>query len=442
MNVRSAQPPTGDEERVGALMTSVERLVAERRDAEALKLWNEAAAILPNHPRVLNERARRLALGGDVAAAKAVLEQVVAATPRHVPYLLSLAAVLRSLGQREEELSVLERALAVEPRHVIVLLQKGALLELMGKPRAAATIYTSALESLPPGARLPPPVAAHVAYARNHIAQNGEKIAAMLEARLRPLQSAQSAPEQVMRVNRALERMLGRKRIYVPQPTSMYFPFLQNYEFHPRGAFPWLEALEAAAEAIREETLAVLAGDRDGLQPYIARSAGQPLDQWRELNHSRRWSAYFLWKNGERDAEHCSRCPRTAAALAQTPQMDVPGRGPTAFFSVLDAHTHIPAHTGSSNARLIAHLPLVIPEGCRFRVGAETRHWRFGEAWVFDDTIEHEAWNDSDVPRAILIFDVWNPQLTSLERDLVREATVVFAEYGQAEGGIPGEINA
>jgi aspartyl/asparaginyl beta-hydroxylase (cupin superfamily) len=57
---------------------------------------------------------------------------------------------------------------------------------------------------------------------------------------------------------------------------------------------------------------------------------------------------------------------------------------------------------------------------------------------VFDDTIEHEAWNDSDVPRAILIFDVWNPQLTSLERDLVREATVVFAEYSQAEGHMPG----
>src|SRR5690348_8335208 len=132
MNVRSAQTPTGNEERVNALMTSVERLVAERRDAEALKLWSEATAILPNHPRVLHERARRLAVGGDAPAAKAVLEQVVALSPRHVPYLLSLAAVVRTLGQREEELAILERALAVEPRHVIVLLQKGALLELMG----------------------------------------------------------------------------------------------------------------------------------------------------------------------------------------------------------------------------------------------------------------------------------------------------------------------
>jgi ornithine lipid ester-linked acyl 2-hydroxylase len=438
MTVRPAQAPSSGEERVSALMASVERLVAERRDAEALQLWTEAAAILPNHPRVLHERARRLALGGDAAAAKAVLEQVLAAAPRHVPYLLSLAAVLRTLGQRDEELGVLERALAVEPRHVIVLLQKGALLELMGKPRAAAVIYTSALESLPPGARLPPAVAAHVAYARNHIAQNSENIARMLESRLRPLRSSQSAPEALLRVDRALERMLGRKRIYTPQPTSMYFPFLRNYEFHPREAFPWLEALEAASEPIRDEVLGVLAGDRAGLQPYIAYSAGLPLDQWRDLNHSRRWSAYFLWKDAHQDEEHCSRCPRTAAALAQTPQVDIPGRGPTAFFSVLDAHTHIPAHTGSSNARLTVHLPLVVPPGCRFRVGGETREWRFGHAWVFDDTIEHEAWNDSDAPRAILIFDVWNPELTALERDLVREANVVFAEYNQSEGSIPG----
>jgi aspartate beta-hydroxylase len=438
MNVRSAQPPTGDEERVSALMTGVERLVAERRDAEALKLWSEAAAILPDHPRVLHEQARRLALGGDAHAAKAVLEQVLARAPRHVPYLLSLAAVLRTLGQREEELGLLERALAVEPRHLIVLLQKGALLELMGKPRAAAVVYTSALESLPPGARLPPPVAAHIAYARNHIAQNAERIAALLDSRLRPLKSARGAPDEVLRVDRALERMLGRKRIYAPQPTSMYFPFLQNYEFHPRSAFPWLEALEAASEAIRDEALAVLAGDGTGLQPYIAYSSGLPLDQWRELNHSRRWSAYFFWKDGRHDEEHCGRCPRTAAALTRTPQVDIPNRGPTAFISVLDAHTHIPPHTGSSNARLTVHLPLVIPGSCRFRVGAETKEWRFGEAWVFDDTIEHEAWNDSGVPRAILIFDVWNPQLTSLERDLVREATVVFAEYSQVEGSMPG----
>ena len=439
MNTRAGpvQAPSAVEQKVLALMASVERLVAERRDTEALRLWNEAAALLPEHPLVLHERARRLALGGEAAAARELLERVVAAAPGHVPFLLSLSAVQRTLGQRDEELATLERALALEPRHFIVLLQKGALLELMGKPRAAAVIYTNALEALPAGVRLPSPVAAHVTHARTHIAQNGERLAEILQSRLESLRPADK-PQTLMRFDRALDRVLGRKRIYAPQPTAMHFPFLRNYEFSPREDVPWLEAVEGASQAIREELLGVLASDREGLVPYIAYPEGLPLDQWRELNHSRRWSAYFLWKDGNRQEEHCARCPRTLAALAQTPQVDIPGRGPTAFFSILDPRTHIPAHTGVTNARLTVHLPLIVPGACRFRVGAEIREWRFGEGWVFDDTIEHEAWNDADAPRAILIFDIWNPQLTALERDLVREATVVLAAYNHAEGNIPG----
>jgi aspartyl/asparaginyl beta-hydroxylase (cupin superfamily) len=85
-------------------------------------------------------------------------------------------------------------------------------------------------------------------------------------------------------------------------------------------------------------------------------------------------------------------------------------------------------------------LPLIVPPNCRFRVGGETREWHAGAAWVFDDTIEHEAWNDSDVPRAILIFDVWNPELTALERDLVRETTAALAEYYEPEGTLAGVV--
>jgi aspartyl/asparaginyl beta-hydroxylase (cupin superfamily) len=230
-----------------------------------------------------------------------------------------------------------------------------------------------------------------------------------------------------------MDRMLGRARIYTPEPTHLLFPFLANYEFFAREEFPWLEQLEAAADAIRAELLGVLEADQAGVEPYIAYGEGLPLNQWRELNHSRRWSAYFLWKDGQPQQEHMARCPHTVAALRATPQVDIAGRGPTAFFSLLEPRTHIPAHTGSTNTRLTVHLPLIVPQDCRFRVGSETREWRTGVAWVFDDTIEHEAWNDSDLPRAVLIFDIWNSQLTQLERDLVREATEVLAEYNDTE---------
>ena len=213
----------------------------------------------------------------------------------------------------------------------------------------------------------------------------------------------------------------------------MLFPYLNNVEFLPREQFPWLETVEAATHAIREELLGVLSVDQAGIQPYIAYDENQPIAQWKELNHSRRWGAYFLQNEGRRVEEHMARCPRTVATLAELPQVDIPGHGPTAFFSILDAHTRIPPHTGVTNTRLTVHLPLIVPAGCGFRVGGEIREWQVGTAWVFDDSIEHEAWNDSDVPRAILIFDIWNPALTPLERDLVREATTAIGDYYKPE---------
>jgi aspartyl/asparaginyl beta-hydroxylase (cupin superfamily) len=111
----------------------------------------------------------------------------------------------------------------------------------------------------------------------------------------------------------------------------------------------------------------------------------------------------------------------------------VPGHAPTAFFSILDAHTHIPPHTGVTNTRLTVHLPLIVPEDCSFRVGSERREWSAGRAWVFDDTIEHEAWNGSDAPRAILIFDIWNPYLSEAERAVVRAATEAVSDYYRAD---------
>jgi aspartyl/asparaginyl beta-hydroxylase (cupin superfamily) len=101
------------------------------------------------------------------------------------------------------------------------------------------------------------------------------------------------------------------------------------------------------------------------------------------------------------------------------PQPDVPGASPNAMFSLLVPNTVIPPHVGISNARLVCHLPLVVPDGCWFRVGGETRAWKRGEAFVFDDTIEHEAANPSDELRVVLIFDVWHPDLSPVEREAV-----------------------
>jgi aspartate beta-hydroxylase len=441
MNTRPVDPAAAaDEQRVLALMASVERLNAERRDGEAQRLLREAQAILPNHPLVLHERARRLLAAGDAAGACTLFEQVVALAPQQLAFWLSLAAALRALARREEELKALERALALDPTHLVVLLQKAALLDLMNKPRSAAAVYGHALLTLKPGTALPPAVEAHVRHAEKRVRESAATLSELVGKHLAPLRAAGDPPGAHSRFDRCLDRVVGRRRVYNPDPSFLLFPFLRNYEFFDRANFPWLADAEAATEAIREELLAVLATDQQDIQPYIAFDAALPLRQWRELNHSRRWGAYFLWNQGRREEAHLARCPRTAAMLDAVPQVDIPGRGPTAFFSILDAHTTIPPHTGVTNTRLTAHLPLIVPPACRFRVGGETREWREGTAWVFDDTIEHEAWNDSDAPRAILIFDVWNPELTELERDLVREMIMALCAYYEPEGPVPGVV--
>jgi aspartyl/asparaginyl beta-hydroxylase (cupin superfamily) len=175
--------------------------------------------------------------------------------------------------------------------------------------------------------------------------------------------------------------------------------------------------------------LGILADPPPEFDAYIQYPAGAPVNQWGELNHSRRWSSYALWLNGTRQEDGCRRCPKTAALLDTLPLMDQPGFAPTVNFSALEPHTHIPPHTGSSNARLLVHLPLILPGPARFRVGNEVRDWRMGEAWVFDDTIEHEAWNDADEMRVILILDVWNPALSSAERQLVTQMQAARNRY-------------
>lgn len=226
--------------------------------------------------------------------------------------------------------------------------------------------------------------------------------------------------EDRRRFEACADTALGRRKIYHPAPFGLQFPFLPNDEFYLRRLLPFLDSPEAEKDAIRAEGEALLAGGGEGLAPYVANPPGTPPDKWSELDHDTRWSALFLYRFGRPDAEALKRFPATARALARLPRADIPGRAPTAFFSLLKPRTSIPPHTGVTNVRTIIHLPLIVPDGCSFRVGGETRTWKVGEAFGFDDTIEHEACNNSDQPRVVLIADVWNPYLTEAEKALIR----------------------
>lgn len=382
----------------------------------------------PDHPAILNETALRELRSGNAAGARELLERAVARDGANTRLLMNLAGALRRLGLAAEEMGIIERVLAVEPRHLFALLQKATLLESQGKTRAAAKVYHHALQTIPPGASLPGALRGLIDKAIEATKENDAALAAHLGEQLRDLRTRHAGAEQD-RFDHCVDGFLGRRRIFTQQPTFLHFPQLPAREFYPHAEFAWLGELEAASADVREEFERISTEDAASLEPYIAYPQGVPLDQWAELNHSRRWSVFYLWRDGKPVEEHLQRCPRTAQLLTTLPLLQIAGYAPTVFFSILDAKSHIPAHTGVTNTRVIVHLPLIVPPGCRFRVGSTTREWQPGEALVFDDSIEHEAWNDSDVPRAILILDVWNPYLSAAERDLVSAMVTGIARY-------------
>ena len=219
------------------------------------------------------------------------------------------------------------------------------------------------------------------------------------------------------RFTQSVDLLTGKKQRFVQEPRAFFFPELPNVQFYPRESFAWLDRVEAATDEICAELRGVLQTEA-AFVPYIRKLPDSPVGE-HPLLESREWSAFFLWKDGKPIPENVERCPRTMAALGDVPLARIKGRTPSILFSRLSPGARIPPHTGYLNTRLICHLPLIVPAGCHFRVGNDQRVWEKGKAWVFDDTIEHEAWNSSGESRVVLIFDIWRPELSSEERDLV-----------------------
>jgi aspartate beta-hydroxylase len=417
-----------DERRIQQLIESAAQSSANGRAQDAERFLRQAEAEAPRHPLVLNEAARRMLLADNPAGARELLEQAVKSDPTQPSLWLNLAASLRGLKRPDDELAALDAALAIEPRNLRALLQKASLQELLGKPRVAAATYRSALQMIPPGAETPPAMRPVLDHANKAVATNSRELETFLEDRMKDLR-VRYADAPLDRFERCLATLLQKQPIYRQRPSFMHFPQLPAIEFYERREFPWLDSIEAASDEIRAELLHVLADGPKMLEPYVAHPQGVPSERWRDLNYSRRWGVYFLWKEGVPYRDHLARCPRTVAVLEAWPRWDVPTCGATAVFSILDAKTRIPPHNGVNNTRLVVHLPLIVPPGCGFRVGGERREWQPGKAFVFDDTIEHEAWNDSDLPRAVLILDIWSPFVSAAEREFVRSVTSGVGEY-------------
>jgi aspartyl/asparaginyl beta-hydroxylase (cupin superfamily) len=190
------------------------------------------------------------------------------------------------------------------------------------------------------------------------------------------------------RVLAPVERFIGRRSL------------VGDATFFPPERFSWVAHIEENTMVIREELERVL-DDHDGLPNFQDISKDQI-----EITDDDRWKTYFLYGYGFKAKLGVEMCPRTAALMEHIPGMK------TAMFSILSPRKHILDHRGPYKGVLRYHLGLIVPqaaEDCRIRVGEDIRHWEEGRSMIFDDTFNHEVWNDTDETRVVLFVDVLRP---------------------------------
>jgi aspartate beta-hydroxylase len=355
---------------------------------------------------------------GQAVAASEHFEQACRADPAAAELFVNLATARRLLKDDAAERSALEQALGIDQRNLMALVRLAQLHERLGEDKPATQRWSAVLSLASSIDQPSPEFASLLVHARNYVENQRRELAAALDAALASDLAAASTRDR-RRASAARDVMLGRRTVFANDCHGLHYPFLPADEYFDREQFGWLATLEGATGEIRAEIEAILANRDPGLAPYVEQPSGVPENKWSPLDRSLDWGALHLWRDGERIAEACARAPRTAALVETLPLCRIPGRAPTVFFSILRAGKHIPAHTGVTNVRAIVHLPLIVPEGCIFRVGGETRPWVEGQALVFDDTIEHEAHNPTDRDRAVLILDTWNPYLSEAERAMI-----------------------
>jgi ornithine lipid ester-linked acyl 2-hydroxylase len=185
-----------------------------------------------------------------------------------------------------------------------------------------------------------------------------------------------------------IERFIGKRSL------------VGDATFFDPEQFSWVAHVERNAETIKGELEAVLR-DREALPNFQDISKDQLA-----ITDDDRWKTYFLYGYGFKADVGVEACPKTAALMRQIPGMT------TAMFSILSPRKHILPHRGPYKGVLRYHLGLVVPqdaESCRIRVGQDIRHWEQGRSLVFDDTFDHEVWNDTDEVRVVLFVDVLRP---------------------------------
>ncbi|KAG1927022.1 aspartyl/asparaginyl beta-hydroxylase isoform X1 [Pimephales promelas] len=320
------------------------------------------------------------------------------------------------LGRTRGSLATLEKLVQIFPEDISLKNDLGVAHLLLGDNKSAKRIYEEVLAAAP-----------HDGFAKVHygfILKSENKIAESIPYLREGLESGEPGTDDgrfYFHLGDALQRT-GDESAYEWYETGHrrghFASVWQRSLYNVPGlrAQPWwtpedtgytdlVKVLERNWLTIRDEALSVLDGN-----------SGQFLPEDENLREKGDWGQFTLWQQGRKTASACRSVPKTCALLERYPEATGCKRGQIKF-SVMQPGTHVWPHTGPTNCRLRMHLGLIIPpSGCRIRCTNQTREWEEGKVLIFDDSFEHEVWQEADRFRLIFIVDVWHPELSQSQR--------------------------
>lgn len=351
---------------------------------------------------------------GDVQQAASLLE-LAAQRGRDSSTLLRLATIRRSVGDFAGAVQAASAAVELAPRNFVMSLLLGSLREATGAIHAAERAYRMACRVAPLDLSFQPAMAKQIDRARSSVEAASRWRKRLLD--WQPDSDSGLTVDEDRRLRGFRSNILENLEAGPLTPPLFLLPGIRSKKYFDASAFRGMAELQAATDAVRDEFICVA----DGLDLNLSQSSTGNHGMGSEGSSMGKWSMIPLIRNGIVVEEFASRCPLTMALASQLAMPRLGFISPSLYFSVLEQGSRIAPHTGITNARVIAHLPLIVPDRCGFRVGGETREWEVGRAMVFDDMAVHEAWNESTETRVVLIADLWRPELSVAEHRGVEE---------------------
>ncbi|XP_061455765.1 aspartyl/asparaginyl beta-hydroxylase isoform X2 [Rhineura floridana] len=412
---------------IKAEFDAAEKLRKKGKAEEALKAFEALVSKYPQSPRARYGKAQSEDDLAEKVRSNEILQQSistygeVASLPNVPDDLIKLTLTRRAdreqfLGRMRGSLVTLQKLVSLFPNDTSFKNNLGVGYLLIGDNNNAKRVYEEVLSLAP-----------NDGFAKVHygfILKAENKIAESIPYLKEGLESGDPGTDDgrfYFHLGDAMQRV-GNKEAYkwyeLGHQRGHFASVWQRSLYNVKGlkAQPWwtaketgytelVKSLERNWKAIRDEGLAVM-----------DRGKGLFLPEDENLREKGDWSQFTLWQQGRKNENACKSVPKTCALLERFPEATGCRRGQIKY-SVMHPGTHVWPHTGPTNCRLRMHLGLVIPkEGCRIRCAKETRFWEEGKVLIFDDSFEHEVWQDADAYRLIFIVDVWHPELTPQQR--------------------------